>query len=108
MLMGFIIWTIVGLVIIGFGISAFFAKKPVGFWANAETTKIKDGCVKEYNRATGILFICYAIVFILLGAPLLYGRNNPYLIFSMIGVVFATIATMAIYSIVIEEKYREK
>ena len=40
MLMGFIIWTIVGLVIIVLGINAFFAKKPVGFWANAETIRI--------------------------------------------------------------------
>jgi len=35
-IIGFIIWAVVGCFIIGIGISAFFRKKAVGFWANIE------------------------------------------------------------------------
>ena len=39
--MGFIIWAIVGAIIIGIGISDFFKKKAVGFWANIKVdTKV--------------------------------------------------------------------
>ena len=52
---GFIIWALVGVIIIALGIKDLFAKNPVGFWANIETTKVND--VKGYNHATGIFFI---------------------------------------------------
>ena len=48
-----------------------FSKNPVGFWANTETIKVKD--VKDYNRASGLLFIIYGIIFVILGIPLLDG-----------------------------------
>jgi hypothetical protein len=43
-----------------------------------------------------------------LGLPLLAGQNSPWFILSVLGVVFATIITMAVYTIAIEEKYRKK
>ena len=52
-MIGFIIWAVVGVVLIVIGICDLFSKKPVGFWANAETMKVND--VKGYNRATGFL-----------------------------------------------------
>ena len=35
-IIGFIVWIIIGCFIIGIGISAFFRKKAVGFWANIQ------------------------------------------------------------------------
>ena len=55
-----------------------FSKNPVGFWANTETIKVKD--VKGYNRASGLLFIIYGIIFVILGIPLLEGQNTPYVL----------------------------
>ena len=50
-MIGFIIWSLFGVFIIGLGIKDMFSKNLVGFWANTETIKVKD--VKGYNRATG-------------------------------------------------------
>ena len=79
-MIGFVIWSLFGVFIIGLGIKDMFSKNPVGFWANTETIKVKD--VKGYNRATGRLFIIYGIVFIILGIPLLEGQNTPYILWS--------------------------
>ncbi len=83
-----------------------FSKNPVGFWANTETIKVKD--VKGYNRAIGLLFIIYGIIFVILGIPLLEGQNTPYVLLSVIGVMVETIVIMAAYSLVIVKKYEEK
>ena len=100
----FIIWSLVGAGIAGIGISAFFSKKPVGFWANAETMKVND--IKGYNCATGKLFIAYGAVFILLGLPLLADKAGLLIMLSVIGVMFETIAAMAVYAVYITKKYR--
>ena len=50
-IIGFIVWAIVGCFIIGIGISAFFRKKAVGFWANIKAEPIND--IKNYNYAMG-------------------------------------------------------
>ena len=97
-MIGFIIWSLFGVFIIGLGIK--------DMWANTETIKVKD--VKGYNRATGRLFITYGIVFIILGIPLLEGQNTPYILLSVIGVMVETIAIMAVYSLGIVKKYEEK
>ena len=51
-MIGFVIWSLFGVFIIGLGIKDMFSKNPVGFWANTETIKVKD--VKGYNRASGL------------------------------------------------------
>ena len=109
-MIGFVIWSLLGVFIIGLGIKDMFSKNPVGFWANTETIKVKD--VKGYNRASGLLFIIYGIIFVIffviLGIPLLDGQNTPYVLLSVIGVMVETIVIMAAYSLVIVKKYEEK
>ena len=100
----FIIWAIFGLAMMGIGISAFFSKKAVGFWANVKTSPVSD--IKGYNHATGKLFILYGVIFIALGTPLLGGQNTPYILLSVLGVMLETIAMMIIYSLVIAKKYK--
>ena len=106
MIAGFIIWAAVGLLFVGIGIYARFAQKPVGFWANAEMFEVTD--VRAYNRAVGKMFIVFGVVFVLLGLPILAGQNSPWAIISVIGVVFEIIALMAVYTTVIEGKYKKK
>lgn len=109
-MIGFVIWSLLGVFIIGLGIKDMFSKNPVGFWANTETIKVKD--VKGYNRASGLLFIIYGIIFVIffviLGIPLLDGQNTPYVLLSVIGVMVETIVIMAVYSLFIVKKYEEK
>ena len=63
-MIGFIIWVIVALIIIGIGIHACFSKKEAafGFWANVKQFPVKD--IRAYNRATGKLFIIYGLIFL--------------------------------------------
>ena len=104
----FLIWCAIGLLFIGMGIFAFITKKaqPMGFWANAKMFEVTD--VKKYNAAMGKLFCAYGVLFIILGLPLLSGQNSFMIILSLFGVMAETIAIMAIYTVVIEKKYKKK
>lgn len=108
MLLGFIIWTILGCAFIGLGIYAFVSKKevPFSFWANADTFPVNN--VKAYNRAVGKLWCVYGIVLILLGTPLLSRQNSGIIIVSILGMMAEAIVAMVIYVVVIEKKYRKR
>ncbi len=106
-IIGFVIWAIVGCIMIGIGISAFFfQRKQWAFWANIKMFQVND--IKKYNYATGKLFVIYGVVFIILGTPLLCGQNSPYILLSVLGIFIETIIMMAIYSLVITKKYKKK
>ncbi len=105
-IMGFIMWTLFGCVMVGLGIGAFFSKKPVAFWANIKVFQVND--IRRYNQATGKLFIVYGIIFIVFGLPLLSEQNSPYILLSVLGVMIETIVLMAIYNLYITKKYEKK
>ena len=105
-IIGFIVWALCGCLMIGLGISAFFSKKAGGFWANIKTFPVND--IRGSKHAAGKLFIIYGVIFIVLGVPLLSGQNTPYILLSVLGVMIETIVIMAIYSLSITKKYREK
>ena len=102
----FIVWSIVGCLFIGVGIYSFFAKKSMGFWANAEMFQVTD--IKKYNGAVAKLFCVHGIVFIALGFPLLSGQNSAWILFSVLGVMIESITAMIVYTTVIEKKYKKK
>lgn len=102
----FIIWCLVGCLFIGFGIYALFSSKAIGFWANAPCIKVTD--IKRYNKAMAKLFSCYGLIFVLLGLPLLGEQQSPLILVSIIGVMVESISVMAVYTTVIEKKYRAK
>ena len=108
MILSFTIWSIIGLLFIILGIYAFFSKKaqPMGFWANAKMFEVTD--VRKYNAAMGKLFIGFGMIFIILGLPLLSEQNSALIILSAFGVMAEVILMMAIYTIVIEKKYKKK
>lgn len=105
-MLAFIIWSICGLFFVGIGIYSFFAKKPMGFWANAETGEVTD--VKGYNRSICLMWCVYGAIFILLGLPIMSGQNSALIMFSAIGIMLESIAMMIVYTLVIEKKYRKK
>ena len=104
----FIIWALLGVFFIAMGIYDISSKKakPFGFWANAEVASIED--VKGYNRALGILWCVYGVLFVLIGLPLLAGQNSGSIIISMLGTMFISIGAMITYVVGIEPKYRKK
>ena len=108
MQIAFIVWIVLGIGFVIYGIYVMYAKRenPFGFWANAEMFQVKD--TKAYNRAVGKLFVTYGLVFSVLGLPLLKGEESGLLIISMIGTMLLSIVTMLIYVMVIEKKYRKK
>lgn len=105
-LWGFCLWALGGILLIAIGISAFFAKKEVGFFNNVKPLPMSD--IRAYNRAVGKLFIGYGAIFIVLGLPILCGQNSGLVILSILGVVAETIAAMAVYVLVIQNKYERK
>ena len=96
------------LLFIVMGIYDFNSKKakPFGFWANAEVAPIED--VKGYNRALGILWCVYGVLFTLIGLPLLDGQNSGLIIIPILGAMLISIAAMVAYVVGIEPKYRKK
>ena len=96
-LIAFVIWVIIGVLFIVMGIYDFNSKKakPFGFWANAEVAPIED--VKGYNRALGILWCVYGILFTLIGLPLLDGLNSGLIIIPILGAMLISIAAMVAY-----------
>ena len=105
-MVGFVIWMLCSVVMVAFGIYAFFSKRimPFGFWANAKVFEVRD--VRAYNRAVGKLWCVFGFVFALLGLPLLTGENSPYIILSIMGCMVEAIGAMVVYVTVIEKKYR--
>lgn len=106
MIIGFIGWSIVGCLFICLGIYSFFAKKAMGFWANAEMFEVTD--IKKYNGAVAKLFCVFGIVFIILGVPLLSKQNSAWILFSVLGLMIESITAMIVYTTVIEKKYKKK
>lgn len=105
-IIGFVIWAIGGVIIIGLGISAYFSRKVVGFWANIKPISVND--IMGYDRAVSKLFVIYGVILIILGLPLLLGQNSPFVLLSVLGVMIETIAIMVVYSLFIERKYKEQ
>lgn len=107
-MLAFIMWLILSLFFVAWGIFTYFSKsaKPFGFWANAAVAEMTD--VKAYNRALGKLWCVYGIVLALVGIPLLAGQNSAGVIISILGTMLASIGAMVVYVVVIEAKYRKK
>jgi len=49
--------------------------------------------------------IAFAVVFMLLGLPLLAGDNSPLIVITLLGSLAEIVALMAVYVLVIEKKY---
>ena len=103
----FVIWLLVSLLFIVFGIYITKSKKskPFGFWANAEAPEVTD--VEGYNKALGKLWIIFGVGFAVDGLPLLAGQNSPLILISVVGAMFLAIGVMVYYTLAIESKYKK-
>lgn len=104
-MLGFIICAVMGFAFVGLGICCFLAKKPMGFFANADAPKVEE--VKKYNRDLGVLWIVYGVVFTLLCIPILDGQNSAGLIITILGIMFEAIIAMGVYIVGILPKYEK-
>ncbi|MCI8669562.1 MAG: hypothetical protein HFI34_08600 [Lachnospiraceae bacterium] len=104
-ILGFILWCVFSIMFLGLAAFSWFSKNPVGFWANADVCEVRD--VKEYNHALSRLFGIFGIVTIVLGIPLLAGQNSAWVLLSVAGVMIESIIAMAVYTLVIEKKYKK-
>ena len=102
----FLLWCLCSCLFLGFGIYCFFAKKAVGFWANARPFEVVD--IRGYNRACGRLWIGYSLILAALGLPLLAGQNAAPVLLSVLGTVADTLGLILIYVLKIEPRYRKK
>lgn len=101
--LGFVMWCVGGGLFLCMAVYGWFAKKPVGFWANAKMFEVTD--VRKYNRDMARLFGVYGVVMIGLGIPILVG-DPAWIMLSVVGIMAETIAAMVVYCLVIEKKYR--
>lgn len=72
--------------------------------ANGELTSAMQYFVQAFISR---LFCIFGIVFIALGIPLLDGQNSAWIVLSIVGVMAESIAAMAVYSLMIEKKYKK-
>lgn len=102
--MGFIIWSIVAIIFVMIGASAWRAKQEVGFFTFSKPPKMKD--VEQYNHAVAKLWFLFAVVLEVIGIPFLFaGQNSPIMILIVLEVIVLVIAIIIIY-LKIEKKYR--
>lgn len=103
-MLGFIIWSIVAIIFILIGISAWKSKQEVGFFTFIKPPKVKN--IEKYNHAVGKLWIAFAVILEILGVPFLFTeQNSTIFLFVILGVMILVIAAIAAY-LRIEKKYQ--
>lgn len=104
MLIAFIIWSIAAGLFLGIGIVGRKSKKAVGFFTFVEPPKVTT--VNKYNHSVSVLWIIVAVIFEIIGVPLLFlEQNSPISILMIVGVVALIIGMMIAY-LRIEAKYK--
>ncbi len=103
-IMAFIIWIFCSIVFMGIGIYSFFADRPVRFWTIQDSIRVNN--VKKYNHAVAKLWLAASVVFILIGIPILFTKqNSAWIVIPILGAMFWSIL-LAVCYIKIEKKYR--
>ena len=106
MTVGFVIWSIVFLVLVGIGIWAWKSEKAVSFFTGTKAPEVTD--VRKYNRSVAVLWFAYAVLFELLGLPLLFLKQNSVgFLGCILGVPVISIALIVVYNRILR-KYEKK
>lgn len=96
-MIGFTIWTIVDIIFFMVGAHCRQSEEAVGFFTFVKPPAVKD--VEAYNQA--VANICYvtALIFEVIGLPVLFAeQNSPVFIFVIFAVVILVIGMMIAYS----------
>ena len=105
MLFAFIIWTMISLLFLSFGIYAFKSKTPVTFFTFQESIQVKD--MKAYNKAVGKLWIVCAVLLEIVGLPFLFfEQNSPFFLFTIFPTIFICLGMVIVY-VQIQNKYEK-
>ena len=106
MIIGFIIWSAVSLVLLGIGFWSWNSGKAAGFYSGVKPPEVKD--VRKYNHSVAVLWFVYALLFWLLGIPLLFLKQNSALfLLSILGTVAISLALVIAYQKILQ-KYRKE
>lgn len=104
--MGFIIWSVVAIIFVFIGVSAWKSKQEVGFFTFSKPVKMND--IVKYNHAVGKLWFSFAMILEVIGIPALFAeQNSPIFILMVLEVIILVIAIIIIY-LKIEKKYRKQ
>lgn len=96
MVSAFIIWSIVAVLFLRIGISGWKAKEAVGFFTFVRPPKVTD--VNKYNHLVSMLWTIAAVIFEIIGIPLLFlEQNSPMFIPIIFGVMALVIGMMIVY-----------
>lgn len=107
MIVGFVIWSIVSLILFGIGIWAWKSPNAVSFYTGVKPPEVSD--VRKYNRAVAVLWFCYAVLFELLGLPLFFLKHNPAgFVLPLAGVVILSIALAVVYNRILRRFVKKK
>lgn len=98
---------ITGIMYIIVGIYAWKLSKPMHFWAGLRVKEKDIVDIKAYNRANGLMWITYALVYILCAILVLLGHMLWGLVVLIVGSSLGLIGLMYTY-VRIYEKYRVK
>jgi hypothetical protein len=105
MWIGFVIWSIGAFLFLGIGASSWKSKEAVGFFTFVKAPVVSD--IKKYNHSVAVLWMVTAVIFEILGVPLLFAeQNSPIFILMVFGVVALFLVMMILY-IRIEMKYKK-
>ena len=105
MMIGFVIWSIICLLVAGVGVWTWRSKEAAGFFTGVKPPEVTD--VRKYNRAVAMLWFVYAALFELLGLPFLFLKQNSLGFMWVFAVVPLTIGLAIAYHRILE-KYRKK
>ena len=105
MFMGFIIWSIVTILFVGIGLKCRKSDEPTGFFIGCKPPIVED--IQRYNKAVSKLWFAAAVIYEIMGMPLLFlEQNSLFFIPIIFGVVVGLIVMMVVY-LKIEGKYRK-
>ena len=106
MIFGFMIWSVLGLVILWIGIRTWNSDKAAAFFTGTKSPNVTD--VRKYNHAVAVLWFVYAGLFVLLGLPFLFCKQNSAgFLWAVAGVPVISIALMIVYTRILR-KYEQK
>lgn len=104
-MIGFIIFSMVFFILAAIGINSWKAKEAVGFFTGVKPPKIPEKNVKKYNHAVAVIWFVFAVIYELLGIPLLlFEQNSPYFIITILGAMFWVIGLMIAY-LIVQKRY---
>ena len=106
MLFGFIIWSLISLVILVIGIRCWKSEKAVGFFTGVKPPAVSD--IRKYNRSVAVLWFAYAALLELLGLPFLFLKHNAAgFLLCIAGVPVISLALMLVYTRILR-RYEQK